>query len=152
MTNFDKYRGLFANHGEFDIPGNVTVGVAVDVMPMLTLMLDYKHIFYSSIASVGNSSQIPLPFGATNGPGFGWHDVDIIKIGAEWRVSPIWTLRVGYAHNTNPIRSTDVTLNILAPGVVTDHITGGFSYKITPASTIDFAATSFPSTAFPASR
>ena len=144
MTNFDKYRGLFANHGEFDIPGNVTVGVAVDVMPMLTLMLDYKHIFYSSIASVGNSSQIPLPFGATNGPGFGWHDVDIIKIGAEWRVSPIWTLRVGYAHNTNPIRSTDVTLNILAPAVVTDHITGGFSYKITPASTIDFAATFVP--------
>jgi len=144
MTNFDKYRGLFADQGDFDIPGNFTVGVAVDVMPTLTVMLDYKHIFYSSIASVGNSSQVPLPLGFTNGPGFGWHDVDIIKIGAEWRASPIWTFRIGYAHNTNPIKSADVTLNILAPGVVTDHFTGGFSYKMTPTSTIDFAATFVP--------
>jgi len=144
MTNFDKYRGLFANQGDFDIPGNFTVGVAVDAMPTLTVMLDYKHIFYSSIASVGDSSQVALPLGFTNGPGFGWHDVDIIKIGAEWRASPIWTFRIGYAHNTNPIKSADVTLNILAPGVVTDHITGGFSYKISPSSTIEFAATYVP--------
>ena len=94
-------------------------------------MVDYKHIFYSKIPSVGNSSAIPLPFGASGGPGFGWHDVDVFKIGAEWRASPAWTLRAGYAHNTNPIKSTDVTLNIIAPGVVTDHITGGFATRST---------------------
>ena len=62
----------------------------------------------------------PGSLGSANGPGFGWHDIDIIKLGVEWRASPVWTLRAGYAHNTNPIKSSDVTFNILAPGVVTD--------------------------------
>lgn len=144
MTEFDKYRGLFADQGDFDIPANLTAGIAVDLTPAFTVMFDYKHIWYSSIGSVGNSSQIPLPFGASGGPGFGWHDVDIFKIGAEWRASPVWTFRVGYAHNTNPIKSSDVTLNILAPGVVTHHFTGGFSYQVTKNSVIDFSATYVP--------
>ena len=38
-------------------------------------------------------------------------------------------LRAGYSHNDNPIRSQDVTFNILAPGVIEDHVTLGFTYK-----------------------
>ena len=83
--------------------------------------------------------------GLSNGPGFGWHDVDVFKFGVEWRASPVWTLRAGYAHNTNPIRSTDVTFNILAPGVVTDTFTGGFAYEVNRNSTIEFAAAYVPS-------
>jgi long-chain fatty acid transport protein len=147
MTKFSKYSGLFQDGGNFDIPANLTAGVAWDVMPVLTLMVDYKHIFYGGIPTVANSSLIlgPGVLGTSGGPGFGWHDVDIFKIGAEWRATPAWTWRVGYAHNTNPIESTDVTLNILAPGVVTDHITGGFAYKSSANSTWEFAAAYVPS-------
>ncbi|HVZ54712.1 MAG TPA: outer membrane protein transport protein [Pseudolabrys sp.] len=144
MTKFDKYAGLFAGGGDFDIPGNVTAGVAWDAMPNLTLMADYKHIFYGSIPSIADSSTTPLPLGSSNGPGFGWHDIDIIKLGVEWRATPVWTLRAGYAHNANPIKSSDVTFNILAPGVVTDHFTGGFAYKVSPNSTLEFAAAYIP--------
>jgi long-chain fatty acid transport protein len=147
MTKFDKYSGLFAEGGSFNIPANLTAGVAWDVMPALTLMFDYKHIFYGSIPSIANSSAIVGPgvLGLGNGPGFGWHDVDIFKVGVEWRASPVWTFRIGYAHNTNPIKSTDVTFNILAPGVVTDHFTGGFAYKANANSTLEFAAAYVPS-------
>jgi long-chain fatty acid transport protein len=134
------YAGLFENGGDFDIPDNVTAGIAIDVMPELTLMFDYKRIFYSSVDAVSNSSTIPLPFGSPGGPGFGWHDIDIFKIGIEWEQNPQWTWRAGYAYNDNPIESTDVTLNILAPGVVQHHITGGFSYKYNDRDSIDFAA------------
>jgi long-chain fatty acid transport protein len=144
MTKFDKYAGLFADGGSFDIPANVTAGVAWDAMPNLTLMADYKHIFYGGVASIANASTTPLPLGSSGGPGFGWHDIDIIKLGVEWRATPAWTFRAGYAHNTNPIKSSDVTLNILAPGVVTDHFTGGFAYKYSPNSTIEFAAAYVP--------
>ncbi len=146
MTKFSKYSGLFADGGNMDIPGDVTAGLAWDVTPALTLMADYKHIFYHGIPSISNSSAITGPgvLGLSNGPGFGWHDVDIFKIGAEWRATPAWTLRVGYAHNTNPVQSTDVTLNILAPGVVTDHFTGGFAYKVDRNSTIEFAGAYVP--------
>lgn len=146
MTKFYRYSGLFAGFGRFDIPANLTAGVAWDVMPALTLMVDYKHIFYGSVASIANSSAITGPgvLGLGNGPGFGWKDVDAIKLGAEWRASPAWTLRAGYAHNTHPVQSTDVTFNILAPAVVTDHFTGGFAYKASPNSTIEFAAAYVP--------
>jgi len=151
MTKLDKYKGLFAEQGGFDIPANFTVGLAWDATPAVTLMFDYKRIFYSTIASVAHSGTIPagaagVPFyfGANQGAGFGWRDVDVFKVGVEWRASPTWTLRAGYAHNTNPIRSTDVTLNYLAPGVTTDHFTGGFSYKMAPKWTFDFAGAFVP--------
>ena len=144
MSKFGKYKGLFADGGGFDIPANVTVGGAWDASPAVTLMLDYKHIFYSDVNSVGDSSSVPKPFGANGGPGFGWHDVDVIAFGANWKVAPGWTLRGGYAHNTNPIGAADVTLNILAPGVVTDHITAGVSAQVTDSSTIDLSGTYVP--------
>jgi long-chain fatty acid transport protein len=144
MSPFENYKGLFAEQGDFDIPANITAGVAFDAFPTLTLLADWKHIFYSHVASVGNSSQAPYAFGSPNGPGFAWRDVDSVKFGAEWRATPDWTFRVGYSHNNNPVPARDVTLNILAPGVVTDHISGGVSYRITPNSTFDLAAVVSP--------
>lgn len=145
MTKFDKYSGLFADGGNFDIPANLTAGIAWDAMPALTLMVDYKHIFYGSVKSIANPMSSPGLLGQSNGPGFGWRDVDVIKLGAEWRATRAWTWRIGYSHNTNPIQSPDVTFNILAPGVVTDHFTGGFAYKSSANSTWEFAAAYVPS-------
>ena len=138
MSKFDKYKGLFAEQGGFDIPANVTVGAAWDAAPNWTLMFDYKHIFYSDIPSIGNATTfVGIPFGANKGPGFGWSDVDAISFGAAWHVAPDWTLRAGYAHNGNPVGSEDVTLNILAPGIVTDHISAGFSHDFGAHSSLD---------------
>lgn len=144
MTKFDKYAGLFADQGSFDIPASVTAGLAVDVMPELTLMLDYQHIFYGDVDSVSNSSRLLTPLGSDGGPGFGWDDVNVFKVGMEWRASDEWTFRAGYAYSENPVGSSDVTLNILAPGIVKHHITGGFSYKATEHSTIEFAGMYVP--------
>jgi long-chain fatty acid transport protein len=144
MQRFEDYAGLFAERGGFDIPASVQAGVAVDVTPALTVMADYKRIWYSSVTSVGNPSTNILvcaggggPPGATclggsDGTGFGWNDVDIFKVGAEWRTSPNLTLRAGYAYNTQPIGSRDVMINIVAPGVVQHHITGGLQYRLSP--------------------
>jgi long-chain fatty acid transport protein len=144
MSNFDKYKGLFAEQGGFNIPPSVTAGLAWDVAADWTLMADYKHIFYSSVTSVGRSMTVPNPLGASNGPGFGWSDVDVISVGAEWRATPEFALRAGYAHNTNPVGPEDVTLNILAPGVVTDHIATGFSYRFGQNSILDFSGMYVP--------
>jgi long-chain fatty acid transport protein len=129
MTNFDIYKGLFAGSGNFDIPATVTAGVSYDVRPNVTVMFDYKHIFYSDVASIANPSTSPTAFGASNGPGFGWQDINIYKIGVDWRYSPLWTFRAGYSYNDNPINARDIMMNILAPGVVQHHITGGLKYR-----------------------
>jgi long-chain fatty acid transport protein len=45
-------------------------------------------------------------------------------------MSEAWTLRAGYNHGDNPIIPRDVTFNILAPGVMKDHYTAGFTYAL----------------------
>ncbi|WP_294541357.1 outer membrane protein transport protein [uncultured Rhodoblastus sp.] len=138
---FENYRGLFAGGGNFDVPGEIGAGVAYKITPVFTVMADYKHIFYSGVKSVANQSSPLLPgsLGSANGPGFGWRDVDVAALGLEWRALEFLTLRAGYAYNTQPITAANVTFNILAPGVVTNHISGGFTYAVNHNSAIDFA-------------
>lgn len=128
MSRFDKYAGLFAEAGDFDIPANYNVGVAFSPDAKWTVALDWGRILYSKVASVGNPSLPVAPLGADNGPGFGWKDIDVLKLGVAWQMSDTLTLRAGYNRSDNPIGSSDVTFNILAPGVMKDHFTLGFTY------------------------
>lgn len=143
MSDFTDYKGLFAEHGGFDIPATITAGLAWDVRPNLTVMLDYKRIFYSDIASIANPMAnmfAGAQLGADNGPGFGWQDMNIFKIGVEWQYDPRWTFRAGYSYNDNPIHSADVMFDILAPAVVQHHIAGGANYKWSDNLDLEVAA------------
>lgn len=130
MGKFDKYKGLFAGGGDFDIPANYSAGIAVTPTPGWTIAMDYQRIKYSGVASVGNASAPVAPLGAANGPGFGWSDIDVFKLGVAWQMNNQLTLRAGYNRGGNPISSADVTFNILAPGVMTSHYTAGFTYAL----------------------
>ena len=130
MSRFDKYRGLFAGNGDFDIPANFSAGVAFSPAPAWLVAADYQRINYSGVASVGNPSAAQAPLGAANGPGFGWRDINVVKVGVTWQMNSRLTLRAGYNHGDNPIRSADVTFNILAPGVITSHYTLGFTQAL----------------------
>lgn len=134
MSKFDKYAGLFAEQGDFDIPMNWNLGMAFDATPVIKVALDYEHIAYSGVKSINNSSVNPaMPaalMGNSAGLGFGWGDVNVIKLGMEYKYDDALTLRAGINHGTNPIESTDVTFNILAPGVITDHYTLGATYAL----------------------
>lgn len=137
FEELSKYAGLFAEQGDFDIPENYNLGVAWQATPQVKLALDYQRINYSDVASVGNpvSNLLVLnnPLGSTNGPGFGWDNVDVWKLGMEYKYSPKLTLRAGYSHADNPINGSDMgeaMFNILAPAVIEDHMTLGFTYTL----------------------
>lgn len=144
MDRFQKYRGLFADGGKFDIPGNWQVGLTWKPMDNLSASFDVRRIYYSDVASVGNSSRAQNFLGNVGGPGFGWSDVTSYKIGVEYTDAK-WTWRAGFAHNNNPISTDNVTLNILAPGVQENHITGGFNYKFSDHQSLDAAVMYSPS-------
>lgn len=139
MSRFDKYAGLFAGGGRFDIPSNYGLGVAWTPSGSLTVALDYTRINYSDAPSVGNSSLRPTQLGSTNGPGFGWRDINVWKLGVEWASSDRWTWRAGYNRGDNPISSNDVTFNILAPGVITDQLTLGVTRKLASGGELSMA-------------
>ncbi len=141
---FDRYSGIFAEQGRFNVPPSLQAGIAIDVTPGVTLLADYRRIWYGAIASIANPSTNQAPLGSDNGPGFGWSDIDILKIGAEWRATSDLTLRAGYSYNTSPISSRDVQLNIIAPAVVQHHITGGLEYRWRPDVSIELAGAYVP--------
>ena len=142
MQPFEQYRGLFAEQGRIDAPATVQAGLAVDVRPNLTMMVDYKHIWYSSIAALGNTSTTTgvVLFGADNGPGFGLRDLDIYKIAMEWRANQLLTLRAGYSYNTAPFKSTDADLTVMHLGLVQHHITGGAKLAVSDKLDLELSA------------
>jgi len=152
MSEFDDYAGLYAEAGGFDIPSTYTVGIAYNTSDTSTLYLDYQVINYTDVPSISNGIGSLLNpatctdalnntlmtgsqaasgagcLGGAQGAGFGWDDVEVIKLGYEWKVGKD-TVRLGYSTTDQPISSNELNFNILAPGVVEDHFTAGYTSK-----------------------
>lgn len=143
MGRFKDYAGLFAGQGDFDIPENYGLGVAWKATPAVQILVDYNHIGYSKVASVGNPAGFNM--GAANGGGFGWKDVDVLKIGVQWAMNARTTLRFGLNHGTNPVTPANITPNILAPGVMKTHLTLGGTYAVSPQSELSWSFMYAPS-------
>ena len=141
MSEFHEYKGLFAQQGRFDIPENYSLGLTVKVTDALSAAFDYQRINYANVRSVGNPSSRRLPLGSDRGPGFGWNDVNVYKAGVQYTVNQQLTLRAGYNHSDNPIHSSDVTFNIIAPGVIEDHATLGASWRFSNGNNLNVAYT-----------
>ena len=141
MSEFDKYKGLFAEEGGFDIPANYGAGIACKVAPPVTVAFDVVRIEYSGIRSV-NNPLLPNLFnallGTANGAGFGWKDVTAYKLGVQWAASPTTTLRAGYNYGKQPIPPSETLFNVLAPGVVEQHFTFGGTWAVPGNSEVSF--------------
>lgn len=126
---FNNYSGLFANNGSFDIPENYGVGLAYKTTPLWTLAADLERIKYSGVNSVANPlANLTVQgnlLGSANGGGFGWRDVTVVKLGVSYAYTPDVTVRAGYNHSGQAIPNDQTFFNILAPGVVQDHLTLG---------------------------
>jgi long-chain fatty acid transport protein len=155
MGKFTKYQDLFAGQGAFDMPESLSLGIAFKANPKWTVAADYERINYSGVSSVGNPSTTALdapPTAPGNPPGgmfnslgcgscrgFGWSSVNVFKLGAEYQYNPKLILRAGYNHTDNPIQARDVTFNMIAPGVVKDHATLGFTYDVNKDAEVTMA-------------
>ncbi|HWU35293.1 MAG TPA: outer membrane protein transport protein [Methylovorus sp.] len=143
MTKFDRYKGLFAEQGDFDIPATFGVGIAVKATPALTLAGDIQRIRYSEVDAVGASiaNFFSAQLGTDNGAGFGWKDATVFKLGALYAYSEQLTLRAGYNHVNQPIPSSQTLFNTLAPAVVEDHVSLGATWKFANSSELSFSYT-----------
>jgi long-chain fatty acid transport protein len=145
MTEFDDYAGLFAEQGDFDVPPTVTAGLSFKVTPEVTLILDWQRIFYSDVDALSNSNDAAVGpdnlLGADDGLGFGWNDIDIIKLGVQWEYSPKLTLRAGASHADQLFDNGESLFNVLAPATVRTHASLGMTYRFDKSSAISLAYT-----------
>lgn len=132
MSEFDKYSDLFAEQGDFDIPPSVGVGLAFDATPAVTVAFDVTKIYYSKVASINNPlvPNIGNGMGADDGPGFGWEDMTVFKLGVNWQYQKALMLRAGFNHGKQPIPEEETLFNFLAPGVVENHLTLGATWTL----------------------
>ena len=141
MQNFNRYKGLFPQHGSFDIPENYTLGFAFKLNPKSTIAFDIQRINYSEIPGIGNPGPLagdstnffPPGFGilgADNGMGFGWTDQTAYKLGMDYKYRKDLTLRAGLNYGKSPIQEDQVLFNMLAPAVVEKHITFGATWTL----------------------
>lgn len=143
MTAFDKYAGLFAQKGRFDVPASWTAGVAVKPSDAWLWAVDVQQILYSNVASVGHRMMPNLgsaSLGDDGGAGFGWRDMTVLKSGLQWRAARDWTLRAGYSYGKQPIPSDEVLFNIVAPGVIEHQATLGVTKRLPKGRQIHVAA------------
>ena len=145
MSEFDDYADLFAEQGGFDIPSTLKAGISFMAGDSTRINLDVEHIGYSEVDSISNpianlfsgcftTQQVAPPessgcLGGPNGAGFGWEDMTVYKAGVEWAANDNNTWRVGYSYGEQPIPNTEVLFNILAPGVMEQHITIGWTNR-----------------------
>ncbi|WP_296749358.1 outer membrane protein transport protein [Thiobacillus sp.] len=151
MTKFDKYRGLFAEQGDFDIPENYGIGITFKPKKNLVISADVFRINYADIASIGNrgpgtsegdysdpnnqvagipsTSDSTKELGNDQGMGFGWKNQTVYKLGMQYGVNKRLLVRAGYNYGKSPIPDDQLTFNVLAPATVEKHYSVGFTYK-----------------------
>lgn len=141
MSEFDKYAGLFAEQGDFDIPSTYNIGVAIHPTSQLTFAVDLQRINYSEVKSIANP-LVPMNFymgvllGDDDGAGFAWSDITTVKFGTQYAFTRNLTLRAGFSTGDQPV--SEVMFNILAPGVIERHITFGGTLKLAGNQELSF--------------
>lgn len=139
MQKFDKYKGLFAEKGDFDIPENYAVGLAWQATPKFLVAADIQRINYGSVKSIANKMLEGGPLGANNGAGFGWKDITAYKLGVSYDMNENFTLRAGYSWNDEPYSGNETFFNILAPGVIKEHATLGATWRLSGGGEVSVA-------------
>lgn len=128
------------------MPESYGLGVNIQATPKLNIAADVQRINYSDVDAIGHDFSVAALqaghlFGSELGPGFGWDDINIYKIGASYQLAPQLTVRAGYSYNDQPISKDQTFLNILAPGVIQHHVSVGATWQIDPKQELSFAYT-----------
>jgi long-chain fatty acid transport protein len=107
-----------------DVPAIYSGGVALST-DRYYLGADLKYITYSS--TNGFEKKGFDQTGAVQG--FGWEDIMVVAVGADYVLSDRLVVRGGYNYSDNPIPSEMAFFNIPAPAIVQHHLTGGFGWR-----------------------
>ena len=71
--------------------------------------------------------------GGSNGAGFGWQNVDVLKIGVQYMLNDSWTLRAGYNHTAQPDRAAGRDVQHPRAGRRAEPVVGGHDLPDRPA-------------------
>jgi len=146
---------------DIDGPPVISLGIGLQPTPKLKIAIDGRWIGYKKTNGIGQPPDdqykgtsyegigggITPPDEAQVGPAgplpryalvsIGWRNILIGMIGAEYKATPIITVRAGVNFNQTPIQSAIALNSGGTPSVFTQHYTGGFSLALDEHFSID---------------
>lgn len=118
-----------------DAPAIYAAGAAWKATDKFQAAADVKFYTYSSTKGFDESGY--NPDGSVKG--FGWDDIMVVALGAQYAATDKVTLRGGYNYSGNPIPDAMSMFNLPAPAVVQHNISGGLGFKVRPGVEINVA-------------
>lgn len=133
---------------DFEWPAMLGAGIAWHPAGKWSFVTDVREVFWSGVMDAFHM-RFAASGAATNGNFSGqtldaklyqhWRDQTIVEGGVSYAATGLLTVRAGVNVGNDPI--PDRYLNYLFPATIERHMTGGFSYRLSAHSTIDWSAT-----------
>lgn len=105
MDTFNRYRGVYADPGDFDIPSSARFGLDFFATSQLSLNLGVERVMYSEIrpfTSAALSRRFLALLGDATSPAFAWRDLTVYNIGGSWH-SDEGDLTLRYSTREQPV-------------------------------------------------
>jgi len=113
---------------EVSLPGEVTVGYAVDLGERWTIEADAAWVGWSSFDELGFDYGVAHPLLAAGNPiPKDWDDVWALGVGADYRWTSQWTARFGYYFYETPV--PEATFDPIVPDADRHNVTVGVGYR-----------------------
>ncbi|WXL25829.1 outer membrane protein transport protein [Ectopseudomonas mendocina] len=140
MGKMKRFENLLAEGGDMDMPSNYGIGLSY-AKGDWTVAADVQRILWSDVKSLGNPgvSRATGAPGDSDGPGFGWRDQTVYRLGIAYQATQDLTLRLGYNDANQLLDSRDGYLGMLAPAANHQHVTLGATYRLQGGNELSFA-------------
>ncbi|WP_165251907.1 OmpP1/FadL family transporter [Paludisphaera soli] len=112
------------------IPAIYSWGVAYKGFDRALIDVDLRYVDYANAALFGESVQ---------DGGLGWRGAFAVAVGGQYALTERTTVRGGYLYNTNPIPDTATLFNVQLPGIITNTLSLGGSFRLTDDVTMSLA-------------
>lgn len=143
MDTFDRYRGVFSDRADFDIPASATATLAYAITPNFSVDVGVQRIDYSTIKPFA-SSNLPRRFlallGDSSSPVFAWKDLDVYSIGWTVRSDAIGSWQLRYTTRQQPVPTSKLLERALDSGVANNMVSLGWSRAFGSSSKVSLMA------------
>jgi long-chain fatty acid transport protein len=121
---------------EFNQPQTATLGLGIKPVKDLLIGFDVQWIRWSET----NGKDLPIYVQNSGGSmpwNMDWSDQFVYKIGVQYAVHPMVTLRAGYNYGKMPLNNDRAFENMAFPAVAEHHFTAGIGLNLTKQLTIN---------------
>lgn len=144
MDSFQRYRGLFSEPGDFDVPSVTAVGLSWTLAPGVRLGLSESRIGYSDVSAF-TSRALPQRFtsllGDGGSPDFRWQNLNVTAMTASFDLSRRDRVDLRYSTSQQPNPTSPLLDQALSNFISQNNWWLSWQHRANRAGTFGLAAT-----------